>query len=82
MKRNKVWAKYKRDKMNKKNNKKKKSFSSSLWHLIFEKSTTFSQQIISGKLLLVLILIHPLITASNNLPFKICCENVIDITFL
>ena len=28
------------------------------------------------------LLCYPLITTSNNLSYKICCENVVDIAFL
>ena len=52
-------------------------------------TATFSQKILVGRLLQVLnlnpplkLLSYPLVIVSNNLPHKICCENVVDITFL
>ena len=48
-------------------------------------STTFSQKILCNKLLLVgkkVMLMLGQIRISNNLPYKICCENIVDITLL
>ena len=51
--------------------------------------TTFPQQMIGGKLFLVLIWIYNLnyffflpITTNNNPPIRICYENIVDIAFL
>ena len=51
--------------------------------------TIFLQQIQVGRLLQIFNVIPPLkllsyllVTASNNLPHKICCENVVEISFL